>query len=89
MQDRFDVTKLRAVDGALQGTFPAGIGPFGIAFDGSNVWIANFNINTVTKLRTSDGAILAAFVVGGISPVGVAFDGANIWVANLDRKSVV
>src|SRR5579872_4987180 len=49
--------------------------PYGLAFDGSNVWSANSE-GTVTKLRASDGAVLDNFDVGGV-PTGIAFDGAN------------
>src|SRR5262252_8800935 len=45
--------------GANQTTnFTVGSAPFGVAFDGANVWIANFNSNNVTQLRANDGAIL-------------------------------
>src|ERR1700736_3546180 len=60
--------------------FPVGSNPIGVAFDGANIWVANFSDNTVTKLRASDGSNLGTFAVGNF-PVGVAFDGANIWVA--------
>jgi sugar lactone lactonase YvrE len=53
--------------------------PYGVAFDGANIWTANSGEGTVTKLRTSDGAVLGTFTVGG-QPNGVVFDGANIWV---------
>jgi hypothetical protein len=62
-------------------TFPVGIKPDGIAFDGANVWVANGGGNTVTKLRASDGVTLGTFTVGD-NPFGIAFDGANLWVAN-------
>lgn len=55
--------------------------PRAVAFDGTNIWVANGVTNNVTKLRTSDGFVLGTFPVG-IQPVGVAFDGANIWVSN-------
>jgi len=45
-----NVTKLRACDGALLGTFLAGTGPLGIAFDGANVWVANALDGTVSKM---------------------------------------
>ena len=78
------VTKLRASDGAVLGTFNNGaLFPSGIAFDGANIWVANNGSNNVTKLRASDGAMLGTFIVGN-GPDGVAFDGANIWVANRD-----
>jgi DNA-binding beta-propeller fold protein YncE len=52
-----------------------------VAFDGSSIWVANWNSNNVTKLRASDGAALGTFAVGA-NPLGVAFDGSSIWVAN-------
>jgi DNA-binding beta-propeller fold protein YncE len=48
------VTKLRASDGVVLGTFPVGNAPAGIAFDGANIWVANLS-NSVTKLRASEG----------------------------------
>src|SRR5579863_276295 len=53
--------------------------PYGLAFDGQSLWTANSGDGTVTKLRTSDGANLGTFTVGG-QPNGVVFDGANVWV---------
>src|SRR5882672_765805 len=38
--------------------------PAGAAFDGANLWVANAIDNTVTKLRTNDGAVLGTFAVG-------------------------
>ena len=43
------VTKLRASDGALQGTYPSGSNPFFIAFDGVHIWITNHSSSTVTR----------------------------------------
>src|ERR1700690_3950207 len=53
--------------------------PYGLAFDGQNIWSANSGEGTVSKLRASDGAALGTFTVGG-QPNGVVFDGANVWV---------
>src|SRR5207248_3355407 len=74
------VTKLRASDGAPQGTFAVGGGPQWSTFDGTNVWVSNLSSNNVTKLLASDGTVLGTFAVNG--PEGIASDGANIWVAN-------
>src|SRR5579863_596341 len=52
--------------------------PYGIAFDGANIWTANKE-GTVSKLRASDGATLGTFDVPG-SPNFLVFDGANVWV---------
>src|SRR5574337_1001960 len=61
-------------------TFPVGTYPCGIAFDGTNIWVANTNSNSVTRLRTSDGTVLGTYAIG-LDPRGVVYDGANIWVA--------
>jgi len=45
------------------------------------IWVANFDADTVTKIRASDGANLGTYAFGD-GPVALAFDGANIWVAN-------
>jgi len=44
------VTKLRASDGTVLGTFSVGSQPIGVAFDGANIWVANQLSNNVTKL---------------------------------------
>lgn len=68
-------------------TFPVGTEPTGVAFDGTNICVANYGSNNVTKLRASDGAFLGTFAVGR-APGGVTFDGANIWVSNSGTSSV-
>jgi DNA-binding beta-propeller fold protein YncE len=68
-------------------SFVSGTNPFGVAFDGANVWVTNLNGNNVTKFRAADGAVVGSFSVGAF-PAGVAFDGAAIWVANYHGNSV-
>jgi hypothetical protein len=87
----FTVTKLRASDGAVLGTFPngSGTGPTDLIFDGANIWLANQGNLTATKLRASDGAPLGSFqtpIFHGAT-FGIGFDGANIWVENGDLVS--
>src|SRR5438105_9838757 len=72
----------------LTTTFPAGSFPYGVAFDGANIWVANSSGGNVTKLRANDGALQGTFNVGG-SPTNVAFDGANIWVTNDSSPNAV
>ena len=50
-RDAETVTRLRASDGARLAEFPAGSKPFGLAFDGSHLWVANGDTETVTKLK--------------------------------------
>ena len=76
------VSKLRASDGALLGTFAVGDGPSGILFDGGgNIWVVNQHDDTVTKLQASDGTVEGTFPAGA-GPVELCFDGANIWISD-------
>lgn len=61
--------------------------PYGLAFDGQNIWAANHTGSSVTKVRVSDGAILGTFAVGR-GPYGVAFDGTNIWATSNVENTV-
>ena len=63
------------------GTYPAGYGPYGILFDGTNIWVTDAGSNSVTKLLASTGAIVGTYPAGP-GPAGIAFDGTNIWVTN-------
>ena len=68
-------------------SFPVGSDPLGLASGGANIWVANNEDDTLTKLRISDGAPHGTFSIGD-SPIGLAFDGANIWVANSGSNTV-
>jgi len=81
------VTKIRAADNAVLGTFPAGDGPYLLTSVGDSIWVTNFNSDSITKLRASDGVNLSVTNVGA-NPWGVAFDGANIWVTNHGTNTV-
>jgi len=81
------VTKLRASDGTILGTYVVGTQPRALAFDGANMWVANYASGNVMKLRASDGTILGTYTAGTL-PRGLAFDGANIWVANIGSANV-
>jgi DNA-binding beta-propeller fold protein YncE len=52
----------------------------GLAFDGTNIWVANSSENTVSKLGASDGSLVETFSTGGSAPQAISFDGVNIWV---------
>ena len=53
--DSDTVTELRASDGKRLRDVSVGSRPWGIAFDGTNIWVTNFYSNTVTKFRARDG----------------------------------
>lgn len=68
-------------------TVSTGNNPNGVAFDGTNVWVANYGSNTVTKINASTGAVIGTYGVG-VNPRGVAYDGFRIWVANSGSNTV-
>jgi hypothetical protein len=62
--------------------------PYGMAFDGTNIWVANFQgSGTVVELSASTGAVVGSYSAGS-GPRALAFDGTNIWVANFYSNSV-
>ena len=67
--------------------YAVGSNPHGVAFDGTNIWVADYTENNVTKLVASTGAKVGAYSVG-LNPQGVAFDGTNIWVVNSQSSTV-
>jgi DNA-binding beta-propeller fold protein YncE len=78
------VTVIDAASDDLK-TYASGTMPDGIAFDGANMWVANYDPATVTKIRASDGAILLSIPVGtygSSKPRFVAYDDVarQIWV---------
>jgi len=82
-----NVTELQASTGNVLNTVSVGLGPMGIVFDGTNVWVANQSGGTVTELSATDGSLLGTFKVGSV-PQGIAFDGVDVWVANLVSNSL-
>jgi DNA-binding beta-propeller fold protein YncE len=81
-----NVYKLKS-DGAVQGKFAVGTTPYGVSFDGGNIWVVNFANSTVTKLASANGAVLGTFNVGG-GPEEIVFDGTSIWVVNVNDSTV-
>jgi len=78
--------------------FSVGSSPYGVAFDGTSIWVTNFGSNSVTRMRESDGAcVVNGTVQPNLSactfnvesePIALMFDGAYIWVANYASASV-
>jgi DNA-binding beta-propeller fold protein YncE len=40
-----------------------GASPIGVAFDGANIWVANYGGNSVTKLQANNGALVGRYTV--------------------------
>jgi parallel beta-helix repeat protein/surface protein len=63
-----------------------GVAPYGIAFDGVNMWTANSGENSVTKI-TPNGAT-TTYIGTGSPFYSIAFDGTNMWTADVQNDSV-
>jgi len=63
-----------------------GSGPYGIAFDGTNMWTANYGGSSVTKITPS--GTMTTYTGTGANPLAIAFDGANMWTPNQGNNSV-
>jgi YVTN family beta-propeller protein len=78
------VDAIDASSGSVVDTVTAGnsgdVGLNFMTFDGTNIWTANADESTVSRIKASTGAASTISVAG--SPAGIAFDGANVWTAN-------
>jgi len=75
-----NVTEINTTSNAVVGTFPISNEPFGITFDGENIWVGAISCACVTKLRASDGTNLGSFPAG-LEPSSMLFDGVNVWAS--------
>ena len=74
--------------GGENGIYQAGSFPHALVYDGTSIWVANSNSNSVMKMNPATGAAGAPIPVG-LNPIALAYDGTSIWVANFDSNSVM
>jgi hypothetical protein len=80
--------KLDSNGGIIQ-TVSVGSFPATAVFDGTNIWVPNYNSNSVTVVRASTGSVLATLTGNGLNGSGTAaFDGERILVTNSNGDSV-
>jgi DNA-binding beta-propeller fold protein YncE len=60
--------------------------PFGLVFDGSNMWVTDYANQTIDKMDSGGGFI--QIITVGNKPLTPAFDGTNIWVPNSADNSI-
>ena len=58
---------------------PVGGFPITVAFDGADLWVANFNFKTVSRVRASDGRVLQTWTVAE-PPFGVLVAQGTVYV---------
>ena len=70
-----------------------GSSPFGISFDGSRIWTANFDTFSGSISIVTPGATIpwtvTTVTTGFSKPIGILYDGASIWVTNVAASSLV
>ena len=69
-------------------SFPTQTAPWGIVFDGANIWVVNSLSGTLSKFRPSDGALLATVSVGEVAQ-RMAYDGTNLWLVNYNIGGIL
>jgi len=77
------IYKLNPVTGAILQQFSAeGPQPWGMTYDGTNLWVVDFAEKSISKMNPSTGAVLATYptpdTVGGCK--GVTWDGTHLCV---------
>ena len=72
---------LWAATGDVISSFSApGTAPQGLAWDGTNLWLADKTTDLIYELTTT-GTVLSTFAAPCGNPTGLTFDGTNFWVA--------
>ncbi len=76
------ITKIRASDGVILGTFTMGPNPAAVCFDGTSIWVCLANRHgSLLQVNPLTGAITNTYTTGlGNGPQGICFDGANLWL---------
>jgi hypothetical protein len=81
--------KLDPIDATVTLLVPVGDNPQTPVFDGTNIWIPNFDSNSITVVRAATGAVLATLTGNGLDqPFAAAFDGERILVTNQGDRRV-
>ncbi len=74
--------------GRRAATLRTGSGPIGVAADSRNVWIANSDDGTVTRVDARTAKLRGRPIHVGHGPVAVAVTRHAVWVANQDDRTV-
>jgi hypothetical protein len=61
--------------------------PWGLAFDGANVWVANFEDETITAVHARHGTTRGTFR-DSFCPLNLGFGGGFVWAADSCNESL-
>lgn len=60
--------------------------PMGLAWDGSNLWVADLGSATLNRIAPASGKVLKTLDAPGYTPMGMAWDGRLLWVLDASDK---
>lgn len=63
--------------------------PSGLAFDGMNVWMADFKTDSLYAINPYSGELTATMEAPSYRPYGLAWDGSYLWVVDGEESSIV
>jgi ABC-type transport system substrate-binding protein/class 3 adenylate cyclase len=72
---------------AVEQTITVGNGPLGVAVNGNDVWVANSQDRTVSRVSAQTNEEVAHYGVGNM-PTGVAIGDGTVWVTNADDGTI-
>ena len=74
-------------DPARSTTYAVGAYPIAAAFDGTNIWVANYLGGSVSKIVVATGVVTTP-VTGHGRPIAIIFDGTHLWAADHTSNSI-
>lgn len=60
----------------------------GLAFDGKNLWIADFKADKLVAINLDNGKVIKEIPSPGYWPMGLAWDGTNLWNIDIKQKKI-
>lgn len=83
--NRFDTVTPYAVDiGTSYTAVRVGSGPIGMAVVGRELWVANSDDGTITRIDSETRRVVGEPIDAGETPIAVAPDGEHVWVLDQD-----
>jgi transglutaminase-like putative cysteine protease len=83
-------TVLAAVPGEVSRSFPSPSPcASGLAFDGENLWLADFKTDSLYALSPGSGRVVEALPAPSYRPYGLAWDGSYLWVVDGEENSLI
>ncbi len=63
--------------------------PSGLAYDGVNIWMADFKTDSLYAINPKNGEVTAVLEAPSYRPYGLAWDGSYLWVVDREENSII